>query len=80
MNGVTSITRFVTFKTTRDPIGELTWRAVCVSGEEEECGASCPEQEDDEDANEWMAKHASQTGHSRFKRFHSDYAIVEPDW
>lgn len=80
MKGVTSISRVVDFKTTRDPLGELTWQAVCVSGEEEECGESCPEMGTDEEANEWMAKHSSKTGHRRFRRSHSDYAVVEPLW
>ncbi|WP_457786204.1 DUF7848 domain-containing protein [[Kitasatospora] papulosa] len=73
-------TRVVTFKTTRDPLGEVTWAATCVSGEEEECGASTPETGSDEEANDWMAEHSAATGHRRFRRVHRDYATVEPQF
>lgn len=75
---VRSTYRFVNFTTTKDPIGEETWAAVCVSGDEKECGARSKDLGGDEDANDWMAEHASETGHERFKRVFSDYAIVRP--
>lgn len=69
--------RYVDYKTTLDPAGEQTWRAVCVAGDEKDCGAKSPESGDEEAANDWMAEHTAETGHGRFKRTYSDYALVE---
>ncbi|WP_405593146.1 hypothetical protein [Streptomyces sp. NBC_01092] len=66
------------YKINRDPIGEVTWAAVCVSGEEEECGASSGDLGAEKAANLWMAVHRAGTGHNRFKRSVTDYVLVEP--
>lgn len=73
-----SVFRFVNYRINGDPVGELTWSAVCVSGDEKECGASSGELGGEEGACDWMAEHRAETGHDRFKRVFSDYAIVEP--
>jgi hypothetical protein len=72
-----SVFRYVDYKTTLDPTGERTWRAVCVSGEERDCGAQSPELGGEEAANDWMAEHTKETGHGRFERNYKDYALVE---
>lgn len=69
--------RFVESKTTKDPAGEDTWRAVCVSGDEKECGVASPEMGGENAVVKWMTVHAATTGHLRFKRSFSDYAVVE---
>ncbi|MEU1176594.1 hypothetical protein ABZ464_02910 [Streptomyces sp. NPDC005820] len=72
-----AVIRFVDYETNRDPQGEVTFKALCVSGDEEECGAESEVCGDDESANTWMAKHTAKTGHKRFKRTCEDYALVE---
>jgi hypothetical protein len=74
----TSVFRQVTYRTRQDADGELTWAAACVSGEVADCGESSGELGSEETANEWMAEHTARTGHKRFKRGFSDYAVVEP--
>lgn len=73
-----AVLRFIDYVTKQDPTGEETWKAVCVSGDEEECKATSPVLGGDEAANDWMAEHAAQTGHKRYKRTFEDYALVEP--
>lgn len=73
-----SVFRHVTYLTRQDPSGELSWSAVCVSGDSADCGESSGELGGDETANGWMAEHTAKTGHKRFKRSVSDYATVEP--
>jgi hypothetical protein len=75
---VRAVLRFIDYVTKQDPTGEETWKAVCVSGDEEECKATSPVLGGDEAANDWMAEHTAQTGHKRFKRTFEDYALVEP--
>ncbi|MGW0705050.1 DUF7848 domain-containing protein [Streptomyces sp. NPDC002643] len=73
-----ALLRFVNYTTTRDPQGEVTYKARCVSGDEEECGAESEVLGDDEAANDWIAEHTAATGHKRYKRTFEDYALVEP--
>ncbi|WP_143670115.1 hypothetical protein [Streptomyces sp. Ag109_G2-15] len=65
------------YETLRDPHGEITFKARCVSGDDEECGAESDVSGSDEAANKWMAEHTAGTGHKRFKRTFEDYALVE---
>ncbi|MFB6848214.1 hypothetical protein ACFCXS_25655 [Streptomyces sp. NPDC056373] len=69
--------RFVEYKAVQDPTGELSWSAVCVSGDEADCGESSGEM-DEEKAVRWMAEHTRDTGHTRFRRTFGDYAIITP--
>ncbi|MFF7477089.1 hypothetical protein [Streptomyces sp. NPDC008092] len=73
-----AVMRFVDYETTRDPQGEIIFKARCVSGDEAECGAESEGFDGDEAANMWMAKHTATTGHKRYKRTCEDYALVEP--
>ncbi|WP_051851978.1 hypothetical protein [Streptomyces sp. NRRL F-5650] len=73
-----AVLRFVDYKATSDPAGESVWSAVCVSGEEKDCGATSRELGGEEVAIAWMAEHCAETGHNRFKRSFSDYALVVP--
>ncbi|MEV6838989.1 hypothetical protein AB0N17_31515 [Streptomyces sp. NPDC051133] len=74
---VKAVLRFVNYKITRDPDGEKTWRARCVSGDEEECGAESMVFGSDDPPADWMAEHTATTGHQRFQRIYEDYALVE---
>ncbi|MFJ4974906.1 hypothetical protein ACIP6X_06125 [Streptomyces coeruleorubidus] len=69
--------RFVDYVTRQDPTGELSWSAVCVSGDEADCGAFSGET-DEETAVKWMAEHTRDTEHTRYRRTFVDYATVEP--
>jgi hypothetical protein len=51
---------------------------MCVSGEDKDCGAKSPEVGSEEAGNDWMADHAKETGHDRFKRLYADFALVRP--
>lgn len=73
-----SIFRFVDYVTRLDPAGEQVWQAMCVSGEDKDCGAKSPEVGSEEAGNDWMADHAKETGHDRFKRLYADFALVRP--
>ncbi|MET8564942.1 hypothetical protein ABZV75_31860 [Streptomyces flaveolus] len=57
-------------------MGERTWRARCVSGDEQECGAESMVYGGSEAPVDWMAEHTKETGHERFKRIYEDYALV----
>ncbi|MDX3206101.1 DUF7848 domain-containing protein [Streptomyces scabiei] len=71
--------KFVSYVTRRDPEGELVWKAVCASGDEEAaCKAASEACTNDEAANDWMLQHTAKTGHRRFQRIFEDYAVVEP--
>ena len=72
-----AVYRFVDYVTRQDPTGELSWSAVCVSGDEADCGESSGEA-DEETAVKWMAEHTRDTGHKHYRRTFVDYATVEP--
>ncbi|MFI0553464.1 DUF7848 domain-containing protein [Streptomyces scabiei] len=65
------------YKITRDPAGEVTYQARCVSGDEKECGAESAVLGGEEVVAEWMAEHTKETGHGRFERTFKDYALSE---
>ncbi|MFJ8699500.1 hypothetical protein ACIREH_09720 [Streptomyces ardesiacus] len=64
-------------KAVKDAAGEDTWRAVCVSGDDNECGVDSGEMGGEGAVVKWMTVHAATTSHTRFKRSFSDYAILE---
>lgn len=72
------VLRFVEYSITEDPAGESLWSAMCVSGDEKDCGAESKELGSEEAINKWMAEHCAATGHSRFWRAYSAYANVGP--
>ena len=72
-----AVYRFVNYRIAQDPTGEVSRSALCVSGEEVDCGESSGEL-GEEAVGKWMAEHSAATGHARFKRTFNDYAVVEP--
>jgi hypothetical protein len=72
-----AVYRFVNYRIAQDSTGEVSRSARCVSGEEADCGESSGEL-DEERVAKWMAEHAAATGHTRFRRTFTDYAVVEP--
>ncbi|MEU3902038.1 hypothetical protein [Streptomyces sp. NPDC045251] len=61
-----------------DESAEPEFEAVCVSGDEEDCGEASGPLADAERLDKWMAEHARDTGHRRFRRAYCEYATVEP--
>lgn len=72
-----AVYRFVDFKVTRDTTACPVFGAVCVTGEEADCGASSGERVDEEKVTRWIAEHTRDTGHTRYRRTFADYATVE---
>ena len=76
-----AVYRFVDYVVQRDPIGELSWSAECVAGEDGDYGAQSGELPDEQVAVRWMARHRADTGHECFRRRFTDYAtarVAEP--
>ena len=79
--GTRTTLRFRNYEIKPDPTGLPLLAAVCVSGDESECGAASDEQTDPERVGRWMAQHVHDTGHSRFQRHYADYVTAElGDW
>lgn len=70
--------RFREYGVTPDESAAPAYQAVCVTGEEADCGADSKDQPDEKALTRWMAEHTSSTGHDRFRRARWDYAMVEP--
>ncbi|NGN68437.1 hypothetical protein G5C51_31640 [Streptomyces sp. A7024] len=63
---------------TADQAAEAEYEAVCVSGDEEDCGEASGPLTDADALTRWMAEHTRDTGHQRFRRAYCEYAHVEP--
>ncbi|MFJ9901224.1 hypothetical protein ACIQPR_48795 [Streptomyces sp. NPDC091280] len=63
---------------TADESAEPEFEAVCVSGDEKECGEESGLLADAEHLDRWMAEHTRDTGHRRYRRTYGEYATVEP--
>lgn len=70
--------RYVPFLIERDQTAEATYEAECVAGEVLECGAESGPHHGPEPVDEWMRKHTQDTGHRRYLRLFSDYAVMQP--
>lgn len=74
-----AVYRFVEFTITQDSTACPEFSAICVSGDEEDCGASSGFLNSMDDVTEWMRKHAQDNqGHWRYERTCTDYAVMEP--
>ncbi len=69
--------RYVPFTIAQDATAHPEYRAVCVTGEERDCGemirSGSPSW-----VEEWMRRHTQRTGHTRYCRTIDDYAVLEP--
>ncbi|MEU7178846.1 MULTISPECIES: hypothetical protein [Streptomyces] len=70
--------RYVPFTVGQDESAEPTYEAECVSGDDSQCEAESGPQLTPDGVEEWMRKHAQETGHRRYFRIFSDYAVMEP--
>lgn len=68
--GATTRYRFreYTVTTVLDPMTLPTVEAVCVTGEEHDCGAASGEMHTAEELTRWIAGHCAQTGHGSYER------------
>lgn len=69
--------RFRNYRVSADETAMPAYQAVCVTGEDTDCGADSQDQPDEAALTRWMAEHTRDTGHGRFRRAHWDYATVE---
>jgi hypothetical protein len=76
---VRKLYRFVPYTARRDDTAEVAFTAVCVTGEDEDCGAASGNLGDEDAVTKWMAEHFRDTEHPRFQRTASDYALVTRD-
>lgn len=68
--------RFVNFTTTQDLEAEPLYAAVCVSGPYADCGETSGSWTVPDEVDRWMVCHTAGTGHGRFRRTFTDYAVV----
>ncbi|MFC1417047.1 DUF7848 domain-containing protein [Streptacidiphilus cavernicola] len=74
--GSRQVFRFRNYEIKPDLTGLPLLAAVCVSGEETECGAASEEQTDPEKVGRWIAQHLQDTGHDRYQRRYADYVTA----
>ena len=68
--------RFKPFTIRQDPEAAEQYEAVCVAGDDADCGASSGKRTDPDPVELWMIDHTARTGHERFRRTFSDYAVT----
>ncbi|MER0445985.1 hypothetical protein ABR738_15690 [Streptomyces sp. Edi4] len=79
--GITRRFRFQNYEIQPDPVGETTYAAECVSGDEADCGAQSGEKDETAKVAQWIAEHTRDTGHQRYRRTVADYVTAEPgEW
>ena len=75
---VRAVYRFVDYQVIRDETAHPEYSAVCVTGEESDCGASSGDRADEGKVIRWIAEHRRDTGHGRYRRNFADYATATP--
>jgi hypothetical protein len=71
------IFRYVPYVIVQDPCAAPEYEAVCVSGDEADCGAASGTRHDPADVEEWQRLHTQETRHFRYRRCFADYAVLE---
>ncbi|MFJ9427873.1 hypothetical protein [Streptomyces sp. NPDC101249] len=66
------------YRITADPVTPPTYQAVCVTGEDADCGADSDHQETEATVERWIAKHTRDTGHDFYRRARWDFVKSEP--
>ncbi|MGN9821911.1 DUF7848 domain-containing protein [Streptomyces sp. SD11] len=69
--------RFRNYEVVADETAMPSVQAVCVVGEDADCGADSSEQPDETALSRWMTEHTAATGHDRFRRAQWDYVMVK---
>ncbi|OUC98613.1 hypothetical protein [Streptomyces swartbergensis] len=71
------IFRYVPYSIVQDASAVPEYQAYCVSGEEEDCGASSGPHQTPAEVEEWQRRHTQETRHLRYRRSFADYAVLE---
>lgn len=71
------IFRYVPYSIVQDASALPEYQAYCVSGEEEDCGASSGPRTAPAEVEEWQRRHTQETRHLRYRRSFADYAVLE---
>ncbi|MFF7795286.1 hypothetical protein [Streptomyces sp. NPDC007991] len=71
------IFRYVPYSIVQDASALPEYQAYCVSGEEEDCGASSGPRQAPAEVEEWQRRHTQETRHLRYRRSFADYAVLE---
>jgi hypothetical protein len=71
------IFRYVPYSIVQDASAEPEYEALCVSGEEADCGASSGPCHHPAEVEEWQRRHTQETRHTRYRRSFADYAVLE---
>lgn len=72
------VMRYMPFTVRQDPFALPRYAAMCVAGEEADCGETSGEQLEPGPVEEWMRRHTQATRHARYQRTFTDYATWEP--
>lgn len=73
-----SVMRYVTYKIEADLTALPEYEAVCVTGDDADCGARPACSVDLDELAAWVLSHTAETGHTRYRRGLHDYAVVVP--
>ncbi|MFE5026329.1 hypothetical protein ACFRAO_24185 [Streptomyces sp. NPDC056656] len=71
-----AVLRFTPCRISEDRSSMPTYGAVCVSGDDADCGAASGQHVDTKPVDQWMAKHTATTGHDRYQQVFLSYATV----
>ena len=81
--GTTTRYRFreYTVTTVPDLMALPTFEAVCVTGEDQDCGAASSQLHTPEELTRWIAAHCAQTSHTTYERTTRATLRAEPgEW
>jgi hypothetical protein len=70
--------REYTVRATPDPMTLPTFTAVCVTGDERDCGATSGDLHSADELVRWIATHCAQTSHERYERTVRETLRAEP--
>ncbi|CAM5655211.1 hypothetical protein GCM10010329_11520 [Streptomyces spiroverticillatus] len=73
-----TVLRFVPYRIAPDPLSEPEYEAVCVSGDDADCGAASGTSATPEPVAAWQFTHSGETGHTRFRRTFHEYTVTTP--
>ncbi|MDN3028850.1 hypothetical protein [Streptomyces sp. S.PB5] len=72
------IFRFVPYSIVQDATAEPVYEALCVSGDESDCGAGSGPCRHPSEVEDWQRRHTQETRHLRYRRTFADYAALSP--
>ncbi|MEV5509530.1 hypothetical protein [Streptomyces orinoci] len=78
--GTTTRYRFrdYTVRAEADPLTLPTFTAVCVTGDERDCGATSGDVHSPDELVRWIAAHCAQTRHGLYERTTRETVCAEP--